>query len=112
MSIINPAGTPSDPRIGCEQTPSSGARRQARDGDAGSGTDAANVTLSHQAASLTQVHQLAGAENEAAALGAPEDVDRAAELVRQLTAQIAKDPTQAKSAQAHLHPRAVLNLIA
>jgi hypothetical protein len=111
VSIINPAGTPSDPRIGPDQTSSPGARRQSRDQDAASGNDAANVTLSNQAAVLTQTHQLAGAENEAAALGAPEDVDRAAQLVKQLAAQIAKDPTQAKSAQARLHPRAVLNLI-
>jgi hypothetical protein len=112
VSIIDPPGTPSDPRIGPDQTPSPGARRQSRDQDAGSGNDAANVTLSHQAAALTQLHQLTSAENEAAALGAPEDVDRAGELVKQLTAQIAKDPTRAKSAQAHLHPRAVLNVIA
>src|SRR5690242_17633047 len=110
MSSINPAGTSTDPRIGAEQTPS-GTRRQSAADDAGRGNDATSVTLSDQATVLSETVQLATAENAAASQVSFEDITRASAFVKQLAAQITDQPAQAKAAQAHVHPRAALNLL-
>jgi hypothetical protein len=112
MSSINPAGSPTDPRIGPEQAQTPSSRRQLAGKDAGGGNEAASVTLSDHASVLAETRQLTTAENKAAAQGSFEDIDRAAEFVKQLAAQITASPGLAKDAQAHIHPRAALNLLA
>ena len=53
MTLINPAGSPNDPRIGSERTPSQGTHRRPDSAPAKLGTDAAKVTISHQAAAVS-----------------------------------------------------------
>jgi hypothetical protein len=111
MSIINPAGGPTDPKIGTEQAPTDGAQRRRHRGLAEHGNEAARVSLSDQAA-LSQARKLTQAENVAAAEGSVEDIDRASDLVKQLTAQISQQGSEAFAAQARVSPRAALNLLA
>jgi hypothetical protein len=110
MSIVNPAGGPNDPRIGPgqAQTDSTGRRREGRTVE--HGTEAARVSLSDHAA-ISQTRALAQAENLAAAEGSVDDIDRASELVKQLSAQISQQRPQGFAAQGNINPRAALNLL-
>ena len=73
-------------------------------------TDAAKVSISHQAATLTDIERLTHEENAASATSSVADIDKATELIKQLSAQIRQTP-DAAAAHAHVNPRAVLNLL-
>ena len=71
---------------------------------------AAKVSISHQAATLTDIERLAHEENAASATSSVADIDKATELIKQLSAQIRQTP-DAAAAHVHVNPRAVLNLL-
>jgi hypothetical protein len=110
-TLINPTGAPNDPRVGAEQTPSQGTRRRHDSEAANHGTDAAKVTISDQAAAVSQTLQLAQSENVAATSSSVADIGRASELVKALATQISDQPAVAHSAQARSNPKTVLNLL-
>lgn len=102
---INPAGASNDPRLGTEQAASKGARRHAEEEPATRGSDAAEVTISRQAAN-------AGEQTERVdSVGSIEDIDSASALAKTLAAQIKEQPAAARDAQAHSDPKAALNLL-
>jgi len=109
--VINAIGGPNDPRIGDEQTPSQGTRLRADSEPPKHDSDAAKVTISHQAAAVSQTPQLAHSENVAAADGSVADISRASELVKALAEQISEQPAAALSAQARINPKSALNLL-
>lgn len=111
MTLINPAGSPNDPRIGSERTPSQGTHRRPDSAPAKLGTDAAKVTISHQAAAVSETLRLAHSENVAAAGGSLQDIDQASVLVKRLAKQISEQPAAAHSAQARINPKSALNLL-
>jgi hypothetical protein len=110
MPTIDPTGSPTDPRIGTGQVPADGTHRRREGETVRHGTEAARVNLSDHA-SLSQLQSLAHAENLAAAEGSVGDIDRATEMVKQLTAQISQQGREAFPAQANVSPRAALNLL-
>jgi hypothetical protein len=110
-TLINPTGGPNDPRIGAEQTSSQGTRRRPDSDPAKHGSDAAKVTISNQAAAVSQTLRLAHSENAAAARGSVADISRASELVKALAKQIAEQPAAAHAAQARISPKSALNLL-
>lgn len=110
-TAITPAGAPNDRRIGTEQPPSQGTRRRPDSDEARHGSDAAKVTISHQAEAASQTMQLARSENIAAAHGSVADIGRASELARSLAQQITEHPIAARSAQARVNPKSALNLL-
>ena len=109
--MINPAGSPNDPRIGPEQTPSQGTHRRPHSDPAKQGTDAATVTISDQAAAVSETLRLAHSENVAATGGSVEDIDQATNLVKALAKQISEQPGAAQNAQARINPKSALNLL-
>jgi len=110
-TLIDPTGAPNDPRIGTEQTPSQGTRRRPDSGRATPGTDAAKVTISPQAAAVSQTLPLANSEDVAAASSSVTDVSRASELVKAVAKQISDQPAAAHLSQARINPKSALNLL-
>jgi hypothetical protein len=110
MSAINYVD-PHDPRRSLTTGDPGQSAHQRRVGDSRRGNDAAHVTISQQASASVDVRQLAGGENAAAAESTPADIDRATELVNQLAGQVRAEPQAAATAQAHVNPRAALNLL-
>src|SRR5436305_10289046 len=104
-AAINPTGAPNDPRIATEQTASEGARRRPDSDPGRHSTDAAKVTISDQAAAVSETLRLTQSENVAAAGGSVADISRASELVKALAKQIADQPAEANAAQAHINPK-------
>ena len=109
--LINPTGAPSDPRIGAEQTASQDARRRSDSDRIAHDTDAAKVTISDQAADVSQTLRLAQSENVAAAAGSVADISRASDLVKALAKQISEQPAAANAAQSRVHPKSALSLL-
>ena len=112
-NAINPTGGPNDALVHPEQTPARAAR-QTQDADhhaAAQSTDAAKVTISHQAAFVSDTMRVVNAENVASARSSVSDIGRASELVKTLASQISEEPTVAIGAQALIDPRVALNLL-
>jgi hypothetical protein len=110
-TVINPTGTPNDPRIGGEQTHSQGSRRRSDSDPAKQSTDAAKVTISHQAEAVSEKLRLVQSENVASAASSVADISRASELVKEVAQQISAQPAAALSAQARIDPKSALNLL-
>ena len=109
MSMISPAVGSNDPRIAPDRDLASGGA--GRDRVTVRTTDGDSATISPQAAALTDLTQSIGEENAAAATASVKDFDDAAQLVKQLTAQIAANVPNAASAQANIDPRVALSLL-
>jgi hypothetical protein len=109
-TAINPTGTPNDPRIGVDQTPSKGTRHRSDSETANQDADAAKVTISDQAAAVSESLRLAQSENLAAASGSVADISRASEMVKGLAGQISAQPGALGTAH-RISPRSALNLL-
>lgn len=109
-TAINPTGTPNDPRIGVDHTPAQGPRHRSDSQAANQDTDAAKVTISDQAAAVSDTLRLTQSENLAAATGTVADISRASEMVKGLAGQIAAQPS-ALGAAHRISPRSALNLL-
>jgi hypothetical protein len=107
-TVINPTGGADEPRIGTERTSPQGTRRPDSE-PAKRGTDAAEVTISPQAAAVSQTLQLAS-ENVAATGGSVADISRASELVKSLAEQVSAQPRAAHAAH-RISPKSTLNLL-
>jgi hypothetical protein len=112
-NAINPTGGPNDVLVHPEQTPSRGARhlQDADDNAAAQSTDAAKVTISHQAAFVSDTMRVVNAENVASARSSVSDIGRASELVKTLASQISEQPAVAIGAHALIDPRVALKLL-
>jgi hypothetical protein len=109
MSMISPTAGSNDPRIAPDRDLAPGGA--GRDRVTTRTTAGDTATISRQAAALSDITRSVGEENAAAAAGSVRDVDDAAQLVKQLTAQLASSGYNAVSAQANIDPRAALNLL-
>ncbi len=106
---IDPQVQTDSRRIAAE-TPPADAQRSGR-GSVGSvdSDDAGQGALS--AAVSVDVRGAVGAENQAAAASAAEDVDAAARLVSTLSAQLAADPSSARGVHAGVNGQTALSLL-
>lgn len=109
-TAINPAGAPDNPRIGAEPTPTKGARRQPDADQATNGTDSTTVTISDQAATVSETVRLTQSENLAAARGSVTDISRASDLVKALAGQISEKPALAHGVH-RISPKSALSLL-
>jgi hypothetical protein len=104
---INPAGASQDPLLGTDKTSSRGARRRHDAGPGDQNTDAAEVTISRQAATASEPPRVGETET----VGEIENADQASQLVKALAQQITEQPAAARDAQAHGDAKAALNLL-